>query len=331
VRLVPLLVLALGLAASPVHATPRPDLVRGIVLSTHTDGSDWGSPELRSTLEEIRGLGAEWITIHPYCWIEGNGTVHFERLDPASLPYQLAHPIREAHALGLKILIQPHVGYWGSPFSWAGAITFQDNLEWDRFFRSYRDWVTNLAETCREADGFVVGTELDSTLSREAEWRQIIADVRTRTKVPLTYAANWNRYREVPFWDVLDVIGIQAYFPLADSTNADDAALREGWGRVIREVRAFSEKEGRKVVFTELGYNRSLSAAVRPWEYHVDGPEAEAMQVRCFRVALAAIREEPSIVGVFLWKWFPNPHPVGRNFQLATPAVKSVISEAWKE
>jgi hypothetical protein len=74
-----------------------------------------------------------------------------------------------------------------------------------------------------------------------------------------------------------------------------------------------------------------LSAAVRPWEYHVDGPEAEAMQVRCFRVALTAIREEPSIVGVFLWKWFPNPHPVGRNFQLATPAVKSVISEAWKE
>jgi hypothetical protein len=330
VRLVPLLVLALVSEASPTHAVPRPDLVRGIILSTHTDGSDWGSLDLRSTLEEIQGLGAGWITIHPYCWIEGDGTVNGKRLDPADPPYSLSHPIREAHALGLKILIQPHLGYWGSPFSWAGAITYEDDQAWERFFRTYREWVTNLAETCHGADGFVVGTELDGTLSHEAEWREIIAGVRAHTKVPLTYAANWNRYREVRFWDALDVIGIQAYFPLTESMNAGDDALREGWARVIREVRKYSEEQNRKVVFTELGYNRSLNAAIRPWESHVDGPEAEALQVRCFRVALAAIREEPSIVGVFLWKWFPNPRPVGRNFQLATPAVKGVISEAWK-
>jgi hypothetical protein len=34
---------------------------------------------------------------------------------------------------------------------------------------------------------------------------------------------------------------------------------------------------------------------------------------------------------VFLWKWFPNPHPVGRNFQLATPRLKRAISEVWRQ
>ena len=35
-----------------------------------------------------------------------------------------------------------------------------------------------MAEACKDADAFVVGTELDKTLHREAEWRALIADVR---------------------------------------------------------------------------------------------------------------------------------------------------------
>ena len=53
-------------------------------------------------------------------------------------------------------------------------------------------------------------------------------------------------------------------------------------------------------MLTELGYNQSLRAA-----------------------------SEPAIVGSFLWKWFPEPQPVGRNFQLATSVMRSVIREAW--
>jgi hypothetical protein len=48
-------------------------------------------------------------------------------------------------------------------------------------------------------------------------------------------------------------------------------------------------------------------------------------------VALRAIQREPSVIGSFLWKWFHNPRPVGHNFQLATPAMRSVILEAWQD
>ena len=47
------------------------------------------------------------------------------------------------------------------------------------------------------------------------------------------------------------------------------------------------------------------------------------------RIALAAIEAEPRVVGSFLWKWFPRPSSVGRNFQLATPGMSAAIREAW--
>ncbi len=37
------------------------------------------------------------------------------------------------------------------------------------------------------------------------------------------------------------------------------------------------------------------------------------------------------VVGAFLWKWFPNPHPVGRNFQLATPRLRKAIADVWRD
>jgi hypothetical protein len=175
----------------------------------------------------------------------------------------------------------------------------------------------------------VVATELDRTLSHEPEWRHIIAEVRKRTQVPLTYAANWTHYREVSFWDALDVIGIQAYFPVSKTSDPDMEALLLGWEHILHEVEAYGVEQNRKVVFTELGYSRAYTAAATPWSYRSDGAEAEPIQARCLEAALRSIERSSVVLGAFLWKWFPNPYPVGRNFQLATPAIKEVIRKAW--
>lgn len=211
----------------------------------------------------------------------------------------------------------------------AGDITFDTEAQWQRFFRGYTEWIVNVAAATRDADGFVVGTELDLTLHRVEDWRRVIRAVREVTDAPLTYAANWTHYEEVTFWDDLDVIGIQAYFPLADSMGVTEEALTHRWTGWMERLRVFSEAQDRPIVFTELGYNRAHNTPVEPWAYHTDGEDAEIIQAQCMRAALRAIDREPSVIGAFLWKWFPNPHPIGRNFQLATPGMKAVITEVW--
>ena len=77
------------------------------------------------------------------------------------------------------------------------------------------------------------------------------------------------------------------------------------------------------MLFTETGYNLSAKAPYEPWEYKVGGVDAEAIQMRCLEAALKAIKNEPRIVGSFLWKWFPGQRPP-RNFAQSTPAMRRV-------
>ena len=79
--------------------------------------------------------------------------------------------------------------------------------------------------------------KLDRMLTFEEEWRALIAEVRQHTDAPLTYAANWTDYRQVPFWDALDIIGIQAYFPLTDDPDYDEEDIRAGWAKRMGELR----------------------------------------------------------------------------------------------
>jgi len=82
-------------------------------------------------------------------------------------------------------------------------------------------------------------------------------------------------------------------------------------------------------VFTELGYSRTWSAAREPWLAGIDAAAAVSLQKLCLKVALEAIEQEPSVVGSFLWKWFPEPVAVGRDFQLASPEVREELQGLW--
>jgi hypothetical protein len=97
----------------------------------------------------------------------------------------------------------------------------------------------------------------------------------------------------------------------------------------MARLASYSTHQGRPVVFTELGYSRTWAAAREPWAHRSDGPEAEPFQALCLSIALEAIEREPAVVGAFLWKWFPHPRPVGRDFQLATPGIQAVLREVW--
>ncbi len=306
-----------------------PDGIEGMTVSCPTWGWEWGTDEMVDTMVELKGLGVEWIAIHPYARISNDGTVSFRPVDPAAPPEHIARPIREAHARGLKIMIKPHLAYWRSKWSWRGAIDLQGE-ELGRFWRSYGRWIDDMAVASAGADLFVVGTELDRLTHQEAEWRRVIASVRARYDGPLTFASNWDSYGSVPFWDALDAVGIQAYFPLVDGPDAptDAAALAAGWGRVMTTLTDFSRRVDRPVVFTELGYNTSAKAAREPWAYDRGGPDAEGIQTRCMTAALAAIEETPAVRGAFLWKWFPGPTHA-EDFLASTPAMRSVLGKAW--
>ena len=329
------LIVLLLAGLSVVKAAESP--MRGIVLSTHRAGHEWGDPAvIDPTMDVIRKTGATWVATHPYARIGNDGHVGALGRDEAAdfdiseVPAHWTRPIEAAHAAGLKIAIKPHLAHWGSSFDWRGAIDFGDDMEaWDRFFDGYESWIVAIAKACRDADGLFIGTELGGTIRFEARWRSIIKHIREVSDVPLSYAANWDRYQDVGFWDALDAIGIQAYFPLSEVERPDRSVIEAAWTTRMKSLHDWAETHDRHVVFAELGYAQRWAAAATPWEGHDLTTDAASFQAMLLEVALQAIEAEPLVDGAFLWKWFPEPRAVGRNFKLATPGGQALLQQVW--
>ena len=314
-----------------INNTPvtKTEAVKGMTISCQTWGWEWGSDEIVEAMFELKQMWVNWIAIHPYARIHSDGTVDGFRSRGEESYVWLTRPIQEAHRLGMKICIKPHLAYWGTKFKWRGDIEFDNEQQWDNFFNSYEKWMASLAAICKDADAFVIGTELDKTIGYEDQWREIIRKVRYTADVPMTYAANWSEYDKVKFWDELDVIGIQAYFPLADSSgDLEIEQIVEGWDKHLKKLKSFSKKWNKPVVFTELGYDLSFNAAYRPWESGRKIKAAEPLQKKCLDTALRSIENNDQIIGAFLCKWFAG-NSRGENFLKSTPAMRKIIESHW--
>ena len=315
---------------SSVDVSPEVMPIKGITVSCQGYGRVWGTDSFAKELDRLVALGANSVTIHPYARIHDNGAVSWRSWEGGEPPAYLTRPILEAHARGLEIMIKPHLAYWGSRFSWRGEIAFEEPEERERFFATYQQWIVAIAAATRDADIFSVGTELKLKTGDEQAWRDIIAAVRKVTQAKLTYAANWDAYESVGFWEALDYIGIQGYFPLTTVADPSEEDLVQAWETVLARVRRVHRAADRPVIFTEFGYNQSTLAASKPWDYKEEHTQrAETLQARCLQVGLEVInREKRWLHGAFLWKWFAGPAPRA-NFRLNTPRLRAIISEAW--
>lgn len=304
--------------------------MKGITISCQGYGKVWGTNAFAEELEHLKKLGVNAVAIHPYARIHADGSLRWRAEADGSMPYYVTRPVKEAHQRQVHMMVKPHLAYWGSPFSWRGEIEFADQADLQRFFADYERWMVAMAQSVNSADILVIGTELKKLEKYETQWRHLIAAVRKVSAAKLTYAANWDSVNKVGFWDALDFIGIQAYFPLSEHQDPSEDQLKEAWQTVFKQhVDPLVAKFGKDVVFTELGYARSTAAAKEPWAYHTHaGDAAKTLQERCLKVALREAAAHRHIEGVFLWKWFVGP-TYRENFLLNEVHLVQVIDSAW--
>ena len=189
----------------------------------------------------------------------------------------------------------------------------QSEEDWKSWFCNYTDFLmhyANLAETCN-IEIFCIGTELLIPATQYPEhWRNMIAQVRSVYSGKLTYAANFYReFEEISWWDDLDYIGIQGYFPLCEKETPTKEEMRKGWQPHLQKMKAISKKFDLPVIFTEIGYRNDPKAASEPWlwpsqiDRHATQVDNE-FQARCYEAFFENCWEQDWFVGVFFWKWF---------------------------
>ncbi|MCA9602728.1 MAG: hypothetical protein KC417_11915 [Myxococcales bacterium] len=285
----------------------------GPIESSQQPGRGYGTPYSAALLDELARLGVNWVSLTPFGRIWSLKSTQIELTFEA--PYDanrdaIRRMVAQAHERGIKVLLIPHL--WVETGGWRGEIDPGSDAGWAEYQRSYRDFVLTWARNAEAAgaDALSVGVECKSWSGRyESVWEALIRDIRGAFHGLLTYSANWDEVDQVVFWEHLDLVGINAFYPLADHNGATDSEYWEGAARRRDEVRAYAEALDMPVLFVEVGYTTRANAAVEPWLWP-DGMKNvvidEHEQARALDATFHAFLGEPWFVGFFVWRYYAN-------------------------
>lgn len=164
-----------------------------------------------------------------------------------------------------------------------------------------------------------------------AQWLSLIGSTRARYSGQLTYAANFDNYQEVGFWNALDFVGINAYFALREWPVTPNAAaateeMTASWNRIFADINSYrlENQLTQPVLFTELGYTWRKYSTVEPWGgfgFSVLGPDSNPELMvwqeqptdyleRTWAVEAlhTASKANPGVLaGILYWKLTTNP------------------------
>lgn len=295
---------AIALCSAAPASAQRWDGFNVIAMPEHP----YGSESAGQALAGAKRAGAVAVAVVPFLWQRNPHHAGIIRGSDMS-DEMLRQAIRQTRALGLRVMVKPHIWVEGS---WAGAVEPQSADDWSAWFERYRAALLPIAAIAAEesAAAFSVGTEVKKTTGR-AEWRRIIADVRAVFPGQLTYAAhNMDEAEAVPFWDALDLIGMTLYPPLGEDGDRD--GRRAAMQKQAARLDALSARERKPAVVAEIGLRSAVGAARKPWESAEE--RAAAPDPALQRAVLAdwlEVLDRPSVQGVLLWRWFTDPRAGG--------------------
>lgn len=298
-------------------------------------------------LEILKSNRVEWLTFVPFITQEDfqkpllgrRGT----RRDSSSRFKQLRKSVAASQRLGYHLMLKPHVWLTNPPAGiWRSMIEMTSQEDWDLWFENYGQQMLDYATLAEELkmEMFCVGAELHTTVLKQPEkWRMLITQIKKVYSGKLTYAANWSdNLAEIPFWDQVDYIGIQAYYPIADQENPELKELEEAWRSHGEKLKKVSQKFEKPILFTEIGYKSTSNAGMEPWEWNSMGNRfyrriSHKTQALCYEAFFNTVWKEPWFVGAFIWEWQSRGTSDGLNnsFTLEGKPALNVVAKGFSQ
>lgn len=243
--------------------------------------------------------------------------------------------VRMAKKAGMGVMLKPHV--WIGGGVWVGDFNLDSPEDWESWEADYSKYILTYANEAQKENVEIlcIGTELKTSVrERPQYWLSLINEVRAVYDGKLTYCSNWDNVNNIPFWKELDYIGISAYYPLSELDTPSINILEKAWEPIKSEMKSFSEKIGRKVLFTEYGYRSVNPPAWKSWKIEYSKYDESHFnyvgQVNAYQALFSTFWDEPWIAGGFLWKWYSPGRLKGPNSDW-TPQNKPVekVIKLW--
>ena len=289
---------------------PSPDKMRGVCWVA-------GDSIVGHNFDELLQNHVNWISQTPFAlqpaYNQPELNFGSQRVQWGERDVGIAHTASIARGNGIRTVLKPHIWLRHSGDKWRSDIAMTSDDDWQKWFDNYTAFILHYARVAEEAriDMLCIGTELYHPSTKyPGQWRQMIRSIRKVYSGKLTYAANfYKEFEQVTWWDALDYIGIQAYFPICTRDNPSHRDLTDGWRPHIQSIEKVYRTYQRPVIFTEIGYRNDQAAAREPWTWpsQLDRDSIivdDALQARCYEAFFNQCWKADWMGGVFFWKWF---------------------------
>ena len=336
----------LSLPLQTVSADPAPQMppMKGMTVNAWS-AEAYNSTDFDQSITNLANLNTTWVTLTVFWFMDTpSDNMIRQRLELYSASdSSLLHAIEKAHQLNMKVVLKPMVDV--ADGSWRGTIAPTDWTLWFQNYREFINYYANLSQI-NNVEMFTVGTELRSSQSRTTEWRNVITEVRTRFFGNITYAANWDSYgtSSIGFWDALDYVGVDAYFPLTESYSPSVAQLKNAWSSCARsgyigrnwtnEIYTTYLQTGKQVIFTEIGYTSQDGTNREPYNWNPSGILDLQEQADCYKAAIESFAGRNWFLGWFWWTWETNPNaggPTDKDYTPQNKPAQDILNQSYHD
>ncbi len=296
-------------------------------------------PITETHVQPVVNLNANYAAIMPFAFmrsLQSNAVNYNNRQYYGETATGAKQYAQELQKKGIKIMMKPQV--WISGGKYTGFIEMKTEADWQAFENSYAKFILDYAKVAQDinAELFCIGTELEKFVENRPEfWLNLIRSIKAIYKGKLTYAANWDEFKRTPFWNTLDFIGIDAYFPISDLKTPSVDACIAGWQKHKTVIKQFSDTYKKPILFTEYGYRSVDYTAREPWrsDRALNVVNLQA-QVNATKAVFESFWNENWFAGGFLWKWYHNYSSSGGHknsrFTPQNKPVEALLKEVFK-
>ncbi len=311
------------------HTQGQSTKINGVSLVNPSDSTSLAQ------LKTVSEIHATWVAIIPYAFSkQSEPQVHFNspRQWWGERPKGTVKMINHAHQLNLKVMLKPHVWMSGG---WIGEYTLTNEAHWLIWETEYEKYILTFAQIAQENEValFCIGTEMRIVVQQRPQyWIALIRKIRNIYAGKITYAANWDDYHEVTFWDKLDYIGVNGYFPLTQSSSPSLSELNSAWKQPKQALIQLNEQYQCPILFTEYGYQSANAGAGAHWLVHTSESNVNLpLQSSAYQAFYETFWKESWVAGGFLWKWHLEGTHGGSKDPHFTPQNKpsSEVIKSW--
>jgi len=278
------------------------DFQAGIAILIYGDKADIRE-EAAVLLNRLAHLGVNSVSINFPIYQDDVWDTEIRIYEWTSSEETLAILVKEAKIRGFTITLRPLLDektLKAKEGDWRGTIR---PTSVERWFDNYAELIINYAHFAEEneVDILSIGVELSSMEKETEHWNNLIDSVRKVYSGQLIYSVNWHNAfnNDIEFWDNLDSIGIDAFFPLDVSKEVTVEELIDAWSPWIEKTKELKARHDKPIVFTEVGTISQTGSFRWPWRWNHGTPIDQKAQ-EIYYIATCKTSKEATN-GIYWW------------------------------